>query len=111
MQGFVDEQPVGPVESVNGVAEAVRFQPDPEPVASIAVSVPCRWTMVLYPERASVHLIVAGAATASAPAVTVSVPLIRTASPSLIAHVSFPVRVTHSASVFPVVSVLQRSPH
>jgi hypothetical protein len=42
VQGFVEVHLLVPVESVNGVAEAVRFQPVPEPVASTAVIVAVR---------------------------------------------------------------------
>lgn len=82
VQGFVDEHLPVPVESVNGAAEAVRFQPVPEPVASIAVIVPWRCTMVSYPERVSDHLIVEGAPTASVPGATVAVPVMEQYKPS-----------------------------
>ena len=62
------------ITSVKGVAEAVRVQPPPEPVASIMVIYPLRGKTVSNPERVSDHLIVGGAATAREPAVTVAVP-------------------------------------
>ena len=76
VQGFVEEHLVVPVESVNRVAVAVRFQPEPEPVAStncIRSSV----AMVRFrPLRgAAAHLIVPDVApTDSVPPVTVAVP-------------------------------------
>jgi hypothetical protein len=76
VQGLIDVHFVVPVESVNGVAKAVRVQPPPEPVASMMEIYPLRSTTVSYPERVSDHLIVGGAATAREPAVTVAVPVI-----------------------------------
>ncbi len=75
LQGDVAVHFAVPVESVNGVAEAVRFQPVPDPVASTAVIVAWRCTMVSNPERESDHLIVDGAPTASEPGVTVADPV------------------------------------
>ncbi len=67
---------VVPVESVNGVAVAVTFQPVPEPVASTAVIVSLPSLFMSPALRVAAHLIVDGAPTASEPAVTVAVPVI-----------------------------------
>jgi hypothetical protein len=76
LQGAAVEHFVVPLESVNGVADTVRFHPSPEPVASIAVIVAVRCTMVSYPERVSDQASADGAAIESEPGVTVAVPVI-----------------------------------
>ncbi len=63
-------------ESVKGVMEAVMLQPDPEPVASTAVSVARPSPLRSKPLRVVAHLRVDGAAIANAPPATVAVPLI-----------------------------------
>ena len=61
---------------MKGVTAAVTVQPDPDPVASTAVSVKRSSWLMSYPLRVFGHLIVVeGAATASDPAATVADPV------------------------------------
>jgi len=75
LQGCFSAQVVVPVESVKGVTEAVTVQPDPDPVASIAVSVKRPSWLMSYPLRVFDHLIVDEAPIDSEPPVTVACPV------------------------------------